>query len=234
VDPIAPVVEAGMNHLRDAAPRWVLRCLLLVSAPWVGAALSPPGYASLPAVIHEFRAPERTSPESPLIRISEEFYEIRGSTAEELHGEMQRLGPLGEEGRRFHGWTAWTINWRYVSQPSGSACRATRVEVTAEITLTLPRWRAPPDAPESLRRQWDAYLAALRVHEDGHRDLAVATARRVHSRLSGFRTSDCRDFNREANTEGQRILDRLRADNRRYDEETGHGRTQGAVWPPLG
>jgi predicted secreted Zn-dependent protease len=209
-----------MHPPSQAAGRSLPRALAVSLALSLGAAPAPPVAGVL-------------SDASPIIRISEEFYDIRGSTAEDLYREMQRLGPE-QDGRRFHGHTAWTINWRYTSQPSGSACRATRVEVTAEITLTLPRWHAPPDAPAELRRQWDAYLAALRVHEEGHRDLAVAAARRVHSRLSGFRTSDCRDFNRDANAEGRRILDRLRADDRRYDEETGHGRTQGAVWPPLG
>jgi predicted secreted Zn-dependent protease len=144
---------------------------------------------------------------------------------------MRRLGPE-EDGRRFHGHTAWNINWRYTSQPWGNACGATRVEVTAVIVITLPRWDPPPQAPDELRHRWDVYLTALREHEEGHRDLAVAAARRVHSRLSGFRTGDCRTFSREANAEGRYILDRLRADNRRYDEETGHGRTQGAVWRP--
>jgi predicted secreted Zn-dependent protease len=207
-----------MKRIRAAAGRWALRALPLTLALSLGAAPVPPVVVA-------------SSDASLIIRVSEAFYDIRGSTAEELHREMQRLGPE-EDGRRFHGHTGWTVNWRFVSQPSGRACRATRVEVTAEITITLPRWRTPPDAPDDLRPQWDAYLAALRVHEEGHRDLAVAAARRAHSRLSGFRTSDCRDFNRDANAEGQRILDRLRADNRRYDEKTGHGRTQGAVWPP--
>jgi predicted secreted Zn-dependent protease len=211
-------MKTSIDRIPGAAGRWALRTLPVALALSLGAAPASPVVAP-------------PTDASPIIRISEEFYDIRGSTAEELGLEMRRLGPE-EDGRRFHGHTAWNINWRYTSQPWGNACGATRVEVTAVIVITLPRWDPPPQAPDELRHRWDVYLTALREHEEGHRDLAVAAARRVHSRLSGFRTGDCRTFSREANAEGRYILDRLRADNRRYDEETGHGRTQGAVWRP--
>jgi predicted secreted Zn-dependent protease len=169
---------------------------------------------------------------SPIIRVSEELYDIRGSTAQELSLEMFRLGPSGEEGRRSSGYTAWNIDWRFRPESRGSACMASWVEVQADIVITLPRWNPPPDAPRELRSQWDTYLAALRAHEEGHRDLAVAAARQVHARISGFLTASCQDFERLVNREANLILDQLRADNLRYDEETGSGATQGAVWPP--
>jgi len=214
-----------MQSTLEVAGTWALRGVTLAAAVLLGVVPPPPVQASP-------QSPDLASPASPVIRVLEEVYDIRGSTAEELHREMQRLGPPAEDGRRFYGHTAWNIRWRFLVEPSGNSCRATRVEVTAYIVLTLPRWTPPQEAPEELRHRWDAFMAALRAHEEGHRDLAVAAARRVHSRISGFRTASCRDFNREVNREGERILDRLRTDNLRYDEETRHGMAQGAEWPP--
>jgi predicted secreted Zn-dependent protease len=215
-----------MNRTSGIAGRGNLQVLLFTVALCLGAAPPPHPNASPPSAIAALGAA------SPIIRVSEEFYDIRGSTAQALSLEMRRLGPPTEDGRRASGYTAWNIRWRFRPESQGSACMASWVEVQAGIVITLPRWNPPPDASRELRSQWNTYLAALRAHEEGHRDLAVAAARQVHARISSFLTASCQDFERLVNREANLILDQLREDNLRYDEETGSGATQGAVWPP--
>jgi predicted secreted Zn-dependent protease len=229
-----------MTCTSGIAGGWALRGLALTMALLLGAA-PPPQRAPSPPPATTLPQPAASSPSlaiaalaatSPIIRVSEEFYDIRGSTAQALSLEMRRLGPSSEAGQRHSAYTAWNINWRFHPESRGPACMASWVEVKAEIVITLPRWDPPPEASRELRWQWDTYLAALRAHEEGHRDLAVAAGQQVHIRISGFLTASCQDFGRLVRREAHRILDQLRADDRRYDEETRSGARQGAVWPP--
>jgi len=158
-----------------------------------------------------------------------EYYEVHGNSAQEVREWMNRNGPVGKDGRRFHGYTKWHVRWNFRYRPRGASCEVTSVETSLDVIMTLPRWTRPAGAPAELEREWERYSAALRAHEDGHAGLGAAAAGEIQRRLSEMSgTSGCQALADDMNRTGRAILEEAKAREREYDATTGHGATQGA------
>jgi predicted secreted Zn-dependent protease len=108
------------------------------------------------------------------------------------------------------------------------------LRVTLEFTTTVPQWEPPESASPRLVAQWDLFFAALKVHGEGHRDLAGDAVVEIVDRLKRLETEDCAFIQREARDLVARIIEEHREREREYDLATDRGRKQGAVWPPGG
>ena len=165
-------------------------------------------------------------------RTTTETYPVEGTTGAELLRSLLTRGPRAD-GNVFFGLTTAETDLHYRTAPSAAGCALADVTVDLDVTVTLPEWAPPPDAPPALRRDWGRFLTALRQHEDGHRQIAVEGAEALHAAIVGLRRPTCA----AATAEGRRRVARLQieatAAHRRLDAETGHGRTQGAVWPTV-
>ena len=174
--------------------------------------------ASLPA-----RPPVQT-------RVGTVTYPVEGATETALLRSLLARGPR-TDGGVFFGLTTAETDLHYRTVPSAAGCALADVAVDLEVTVTLPDWEPPPDAPPALRRDWGRFLDALRRHEDGHRRIAVEGAEVLHAAVAGLRRPTCE----AATADGRRRVARFQVEaaaaHRRFDDETGHGRTQGAVWP---
>jgi len=73
-------------------------------------------------------------------------------------------------------------------------------------------------------------MAALRLHEDGHRDHGLQAAQTILEVLQSFHAS-CETFEADANQAALNIIQHYAQQDRDYDARTQHGRTQGAVFP---
>ncbi len=160
-----------------------------------------------------------------------QYYDITGSTSEELLQAIWRNGPEFE-GQSFAGETHWETRLRFQFAFKMGECQMERVEVELLITTFLPRWKPPPDAPFTLIKQWNRGLEGLKLHEAGHRQIAMETGREIIQTLKAFRISahSCASMESEAKKLAKDIGDKYKEKNRQYDKETRHGRTQGAGW----
>jgi len=97
--------------------------------------------------------------------------------------------------------------------------RITTVDLTMRLTIGMPEWPNAANRPDAERNEWNRFLRALRVHEDGHiaifRREAPATYQKLLAATPGT-------INRELRSERARIQG-LSDD---YDTRTDHGRTQ--------
>ena len=188
---------------------YVILCTLLATS----ACTSSAAPAHDPAVVNDFEIPHAKI----------EYYDISGSTASELRQSLDTLSPVDKNGYRSDARTDWYIRWYWIG--FGLKWCALRSAVTAtQIVVTLPRWDAPPDASDKLVTKWNAYMLALVEHEKGHVDLAVARFPDVAQAIQEA-ACDTADARAEA------VLSELRDADLRYDHETHHGATQGAVFP---
>lgn len=193
---------------------------LLVAMPILAACAaprSPAGIGPVPAGMH--------------VRANEVFYDVQGSTAAELWASLRANGPQIES-RRVFGQNVWNIRWTFQYAPSAAQCRMRDARVELVSTTRLPRWTPPPDAPRELVDQWNAFLQALTEHERGHQANGAAAAREIVHAFRSFRAPACEMMHAEATRVADRIFARYRELDRTYDQTTGQGRTQGAVWPP--
>ena len=166
------------------------------------------------------------------VRLTERFYDVRGGTAGEIERSKSDNGPLWN-GERVSGLTTWNVRWRYDVRPGGLGCRLTNVEVVLELSIEMPRWTDSASAPDSLVAAWGEYVRALRIHEQGHAQLSLDAANRIHEQLTGLQTA-CALIREVANGDGNARLAELQRMSRRYDDESRRGGGQGAVWPPPG
>ncbi len=159
------------------------------------------------------------------------YYDVVGNTTQALAASLHKRSPL-ERGRRFYGLTEWEVNteYRWVERPTG--CSMEDVVVRIAVQTRLPRWRDRGRADLSTRRAWDQFVYNLGVHEAQHRTQIADAAEAMRWRLVSLREPTCRTMKRAAQRALEAEIDACKASNDRYDRTTGHGRTQGASWPP--
>lgn len=150
-------------------------------------------------------------------------YVVRGETAPDVRKDMSAKGPQG-----YDGFTTWHIRWNYRFQATARGCAIGDVTVSLAIAFTMPRLESRNSV---LKASFDAYVAKLQKHEDGHAENGRSVARRIEKGIAGMSAGSCDDLQRDANLFGDRAIDDGKALDAEYDRQTRHGETQGAVWP---
>ena len=158
-----------------------------------------------------------------------ETYPVPGADRASI-GAALRTGIADANGRRFAGYHAWHITWHYETRAEFAHCTIVRVAVTLTSVVTLPLWTAPPGADSSLVAQWEEYRRALAVHERGHRVITYAGAGRVARAIRSVPDQNCAFIGSAVGAVAGPLLAAIRAEDARYDAETGHGATQGVIW----
>ena len=171
------------------------------------------------------------SPARPVLtHVAEAPYAVAGANEADLLASMAQGAPREGEAT-FFGLTTTELSFRYTRAQQTGGCTLRDVRVDLAVTVVLPHWTRPADAPYDLARDWARFEAALRRHEDHHRVLAEAGAEAVRAELDGLTAATCADADAEARRRAERVGIETEAAQRRYDDETGHGQTQGAAWP---
>lgn len=160
------------------------------------------------------------------------YYTITGSTAAELRAQMERLGPGGAGASHYDATTQWQFNWAYRGVPGPYGCAIEAVGVRATITVTMPKWEPPPDAAPALRERWRVFLAALLVHEEGHRQVAISHGQRMVQELQALPPAPtCAALKTVVDATAKQILDQAARADAEYDRRTRHGLEQGTKFP---
>ena len=159
-------------------------------------------------------------------------YAIEGASPLELRREMNTKGPRRSDGRRFDGYTRWNVSWRYRYHKTGRACAIASVNTGLKVTITLPQWSDESSADRAMRQRWARYLAALELHEQGHRRHGIDAANEIDRTIAAVPAAgSCDALGAEVNALGKSILQKYHQRDRDYDRDTRHGATQGARFP---
>lgn len=234
--PRAPLVSPPRARRR---PRLAAILLPMLAACASGATPGPSGVApppdAAPVPVESRRLSARelgAIPAGVAVEAHELLYDVTGTTAAELREAMLRHGLVAESGRPVYGRHRWRARWSYRGQHGIGTCalRDARVQLTLETTL--PRWRAPADAPAALVAEWGDFVRALDAHEREHRRLSLEAGREIARALRTNAAGSCAVVGEQANAAARHVIEAYRGHNRAYDDSTRHGLTQGAVWPP--
>ncbi len=169
-----------------------------------------------------------------LPRVNEryEYYNIEGSSEQELRNQMCLNGCKWCDGKTYDAVTNWHVTWDYDHAQSENGCSAGTFRANVDITIRLPRWTRSNGASSVLVEKWGRYLEKLLEHEQGHRDLAVSAAADIAESVASLPpASDCSHIDREIIALSRERLRKLNADSEGYDKATRHGVTQGAIFP---
>jgi predicted secreted Zn-dependent protease len=198
---------------------------------FLSAGCAAPAARPLPAPAPTAPPPSSARPAGLSIATHERYYDVTGTSVAELRDAIRRLGPQ-EQGQAADALTVWDLEWTYAERPSAEGCALRDVRVTLSVTMTLPRWDPPADAPARLIAAWHEYLDHVKIHEAGHRAIAEQYAHRLLSALTGLRAASCDAVWDAASRTAARVNGEGQARNRAYDVETKNGQTQGVLLQP--
>lgn len=145
---------------------------------------------------------------------------------------MDRLGPIDALGHRRDAYTDWNVTWSYPYSTTSDKWATGPVKVKIEITFIFPQWSTSTDAPQDLVDKWDTYIAALQLHENGHKEIAIDAGYEILQTIAGLPAySSCSKLEQAADAAGESVLEQYRQQEIIYDQNTGHGATQGVRFP---
>ena len=166
----------------------------------------------------------------PEVTVNHEYYNIHGTTLEQIVREKHARGPKWVDGRRYGASTRPAIGWEFVYRETSEGCELESVQTHVDILFTMPLWVDKASAPKWLQRKWDKYYTALEEHENWHMKLAVRSAQLIEDTFLELKPrSSCTMLQVVAETKGKEILKASQKAQIKLDKETEHGRTQGAV-----
>lgn len=210
-----------------AAPTVLLSLAALVM---LGLAVATRPGADLPPTAHGGGS-ARAEPARPVsTTVRQAPYAVAGGTAESILASMAQAAPQAED-ETFFGLTTTALSFRYRRDQQPDRCTLRDIRVDLSVSVALPQWTRPADAPYDLARDWARFDAALRRHEDRHRVLAEDGAKALRVALDRLAAPTCAEADLSARHIADRIGIETEASHRRYDDDTGHGATQGASWP---
>lgn len=167
----------------------------------------------------------------PEIIIHTRHFPVFGNDSASIRNSIEKNGPVGKNGTRYHAHTVKDIKWDYRWIESNSMCRLTQLNVAINIEYLLPRLQNPASLDESLSNRWDSYYEKLFAHEEQHKDFAVMAARELEQSLESIPQMSCFQLENQLNDEADKILDKYDKLEREYDRKTNHGVNQGVILP---
>jgi predicted secreted Zn-dependent protease len=165
------------------------------------------------------------------ITLRTNYYPVVGATFREVRQSMNAARPGGRAART-DAVTTWTIERHSKVESVSGECRLTSFRTETRIAITLPLWRRPTNAIPEVRSAWSNYFVALRQHEQGHVDRALAAAAKLHAHIPTLSPdSDCDRLRLRIKVAADRIIAEHRQQEQDYDRQTEHGRKDGARFP---
>lgn len=156
-------------------------------------------------------------------------YDVPASTLEELRKKMRELQLHGPNDDPSSGMTTQHMDLTYDIERVADVCRIYDLRVSVEVEIVLPRL-VPHYRPTSeMLQHWDAMLAGLTAHEEGHRANIEHAGRELYDRLEAIPpNADCKKLRREAERIQDAVTLRLQIRDQTYDQRTQHGVLQGS------
>lgn len=168
----------------------------------------------------------------PRISVKTNYYNLYSKTEMGLRQEMNQKGIRWNDGKTYDAFTKWYVKWNYGYYSRSGHCILEWVDVSVDVDYTLPRWATRFLGNKETRIKWLQYIEKLKKHEHGHGNFGISAGRDIEKALLNIGSrSSCGRLGADANAEGYKILNEYRKKEIEYDRATGHGRTQGAVFP---
>ena len=85
------------------------------------------------------------------------YYDVSGSTVQEIRADLNRHGPAGKDGKRYDAFTRWYIRWQHNDQSGGNQCAIASVSTSVDVTITFPRLSETDGIPGAVKQAFADY-----------------------------------------------------------------------------
>ncbi|GAB2683349.1 DUF922 domain-containing protein [Aliiglaciecola sp. 3_MG-2023] len=157
-----------------------------------------------------------------------EHYSIAPTNLQEIKSELRLNSPIVKENQLFHGRTQWQLTPVFGLQSTGNLCRIVGIKIYLEGIYTMPEMTNRKTASQSLMHSFDNYYAALLDHEKGHQAIWIEAGETIERKLKSMPPHfQCSQLKSQATKQVSDLVKYYQQQNKQYDLETGHGKTQG-------
>jgi predicted secreted Zn-dependent protease len=110
------------------------------------------------------------------------YFEVNGTTVEELNRGRQAFGPSAisvRDGKPFKSWATcgWHMNWNVTrSIKDDGKCHIDKFKLKLGTTITFPKWVNKSEGSPELQKKWDTFTRVVHTHELGHKQNDVRAA----------------------------------------------------------
>lgn len=159
-----------------------------------------------------------------------EYYDIRGVSLTELRQQMKENGTRWNDNHTYAALTTWNIRYSFDVDEDNGRYSIVSASTKVDIVYRYPRLASLAGMSEQLTGQWSRYMGNLTIHEIGHKDIAVKAAADINEALASMGSyGSRRELNKAVDRMVEAKLKNLKEEQIRYDAETHHGETQGAI-----
>ncbi|MDF9779235.1 DUF922 domain-containing protein [Pseudomonas baetica] len=165
----------------------------------------------------------------PKVTFQISYYPVFGRSIAEISNSIGQNTPSKDGDVYYAGVTVWDLNSSFdmVSTPAG--CSLANSQVYLNTTIHLPQLAAPGQVSDGVRNEWTRFSNALKTHEMMHAKNAYRAASTLLGKINNLTTSVQCDRARIIIQDGtDALIKRITEFDRDLDNETEHGRTQGA------
>jgi predicted secreted Zn-dependent protease len=173
------------------------------------------------AILQTAPAGDAGSPPEVLV----EYYDVIGKDYGSVLASLNSNGP-------YHGRADWRLSYGYEARKASAECAVDSVSTRLELKMTLPRWSPPPGTSATFIQHYEAYVAALKLHENGHLEHGRAFENELKSALRSIPYQSCPALDGAVRARYSELLEEYRQKDLDYDARTAHGKTQGAWFSP--
>ena len=150
--------------------------------------------------------------------VSVDFYNVRGTTPEQIDASIRRDGP--NEGHALAVARIRMIPDVKYGRASNGACRYSRARIGVNAAVTLPRFTDRRRVDPNLRRAIDNLDEYARFHEAVHVAIAEEYASRIGSALRNLPAEpSCSELDGKAATISRALLEEHDRTQRKFDED---------------
>lgn len=154
---------------------------------------------------------------APKINAKTVYYTVQGSNPTAMLSYMLRNGPRGNHGRAL-GTTNARISQTTRLLPKANRCQIREYRLDVDITVNLPRLAKGQKLSAPARKGWNGFAVYVRHHENRHKSMFIACARRIDKRVRALsRNQSCRAIQAKIQTIFNQENKRCDQQNQAYD-----------------
>jgi predicted secreted Zn-dependent protease len=117
-------------------------------------------------------------------RIDDHYYDVRGTTPDEVFASIKQKGLGGVPGRAASGVTRANLSASMdISSTPDGPCRIEALAVTLTLDVTLPRHAGARALDQRTRENWEVYATGVEAHEYEHVGIEEQGLREVKTKL---------------------------------------------------
>lgn len=166
----------------------------------------------------------------PAISYATVYYDVNGLTKDEIRTSMKQA-QTGTFLEGHDGATTAQININFKRRQLADKCETVMDKFDVSLTYTYPRLISLPNVSPKIAAEWNRFIDALKIHEEGHAKIEIERAGLMLRELQKIPTyATCEEFDRVWQAKADTFDLETKQIEAAYDRDTQNGKTQGATF----